>query len=240
MAAERARIARELHDVVTHSVTVMVLQTGAAREIMRHDARRSRALLESVEASGRQALEELRRLLGVLSDQDGEAPVSAQPGVSEISALIEQVREAGAAVELCVEGQPRVISRDVALAAYRIVQEALTNVLKHAYGAPSRVILRWSHGALELEIVDDGPPQDDAHRDAPAGRGIAGMRERAATCGGTLDAHPGLELGYEVRARIPLDTLGPRADDCRSPMTARSPAARQTMFDTPDDIELAA
>lgn len=208
LRAERARIARELHDVVTHSVSVMVLQSGAAREIMNRDESRSRALLESVEASGRSALEELRRLLGLLSDQPDDAPLSPQPGVTEIPALIEHVREAGVAVELCVEGQPRVISGGVAVAAYRIVQEALTNVLKHAGGAPSRVILRWAQGALELEIVDRGPLHDGAGRDASGGRGLAGMRERAAMYGGSLEAHPGADCGYVVRARIPLGMGG--------------------------------
>jgi signal transduction histidine kinase len=138
LRAEHARIARELHDLVTHSVSVMVLQTGAAREIMSQDERRSRALLESVESSGRSALEELRRLLGLLSDEHGNARLSPQPGMTEIPTLIEHVRQAGVAVELSVEGQPRVVSGGVAVAAYRIVQDALTNVLKHAGGAPSK------------------------------------------------------------------------------------------------------
>jgi signal transduction histidine kinase len=209
LAAERARIARELHDVVTHSVSVMVLQTGAAREIMRHDERRSRALLEAVEASGRSALEELRCMLGLLSDQNGDSPLSTQPGVTDIPALIEHVSEAGVVVELSVEGEPRVISDGVALAAYRIVQEALTNVLRHARGASSRVFLRWSDGALELEIVDHGPPQNGTKRDASTGRGLAGMRERVAMCAGTLEAGPCPDRGYLVRARLPLS-----ADSC--------------------------
>ena len=142
LRAERARIARELHDVVTHSVSVMVLQTGAAQEIMSRDERRSRELLESVQSSGRSALEELRHMLGLLSDQDGHAPLAPQPGVGEIPALIEQVRQAGVATELRVEGQPRPVSGGVAVAVYRIVQEALTNVIKHADGAPTRVVLR--------------------------------------------------------------------------------------------------
>jgi signal transduction histidine kinase len=204
LRAERARIARELHDVVTHSVSVMVLQSGAARQIMSHDERRSRALLESVESSGRAALEELRHMLGLLSDQGGSAPLAPQPGVGEIPALIEQVRQTGQAVELRVEGQPRPISGGVAVAIYRIVQEALTNVLKHANGAPSRVVLRWVDGALELQIVDDGPPRDGAQGDGSAGRGLTGMRERAAMYGGTLDAHRGTDRGYVVQARIPL------------------------------------
>jgi signal transduction histidine kinase len=134
--------------------------------------------------------------------------------VAEIPALIEHVRQAGVVVELCVEGQPAVISGGVAGAAYRIVQEALTNVVKHAHGAPSRVTLRWSDSALELEIVDDGPPQDDARRDASTGRGLAGMRERVAMHGGTLEAHPGAGRGYVVRARIPLNSVGARAGEC--------------------------
>jgi signal transduction histidine kinase len=204
LRVERERIACELHDVVTHSVSVMVMQTGAARQVMGRDERHSRALLESVESSGRSALEELRRLLGLLSDQDGNAPRSPQPGVSQIPTLIEQVRQAGVNVELSVEGQPRGVSGGVSVAAYRIVQEALTNVLKHAGGAPSRLVVRWADNALELEVVDRGPAQNGAERDAPLGRGIAGMRERAAMCGGTLDAHPAPDSGYLVRARIPL------------------------------------
>ena len=173
LRAERARIARELHDVVTHSVSLMVLQAGAARQIMGHDGSRSRAMLESVEASGRSALEELRRMLGLLSDGDRDAPLSPQPGVTEIPTLVEHVREAGLAVELHVEGQPRAVSGGVAIAAYRIVQEALTNVVKHAGGAQSRLVLRWGNGALELEIVDsglDGPWHQALEREADAGR----------------------------------------------------------------------
>jgi signal transduction histidine kinase len=208
LRAERARIARELHDVVTHSVSVMVMQTGAARQIMTRDERRSRTLLESVEASGRSALEELRRLLGLLSDQDGDAPLSPQPSVAEVPALIEQVRQTGQPVQLRVEGQPQPVSAGVGVAAYRIVQEALTNVLKHAHGAPSEVVLRWDDRALELEIIDEGPPQNGARHAAEPGRGLAGMRERAAMYGGTFDAHPRPERGYAVRAHIPLERQG--------------------------------
>jgi signal transduction histidine kinase len=209
LRAERARIARELHDVVTHSVSVMVLQSGAARQIMSLDERRSRALLESVEASGRTALAELRRMLGLLTDDDSDTPLSPQPGMDDIPTLIEHVRRAGVRVELLVEGQPRQISGGVAVAAYRIVQEALTNVLKHANGAPARVGLRWADHAIELEIIDDGPPADGAPCDAFAGRGLAGMRERAAMYGGSIQAHARADRGYVVRARIPLESSGP-------------------------------
>ena len=205
LRAERARIARELHDVVTHSVSLMVLQTGAARQIMEHDESRARAMLESVEASGRSALEELRRMLGLLSDEDADAPLAPQPGLTEIPVLVEQVRAAGLAVELRVEGQPQEVSGGVAIAAYRIVQEALTNVVKHAGGAESRVVLRWGDGALELEIVDRGSGTES---EAGDGRGLAGMRERAAMYGGTLEAEPVPERGFVVRARIPLERAG--------------------------------
>jgi signal transduction histidine kinase len=218
LRAERARIARELHDVVTHSVSVMVLQTGAAREIMSRDERRSRELLESVESSGRSALEELRHMLGLLADQDGDAPLAPQPGVVEIPALIEQVRQAGIAVDLIVEGQPRHVSGGVAVAVYRIVQEALTNVIKHAGGAPAHVVLRWSDAAIELEILDRGSPngagQREARpgrggqREARPGRGVVGMRERAVMYGGTLDVRLAPDHGYQVHARIPLEPEG--------------------------------
>jgi signal transduction histidine kinase len=147
-------------------------------------------------------------MLGVLAEQGGDAPLSPQPDATQISSLIEQMHQAGLAVELRVEGEPRPISGGASVAAYRIVQEALTNVLKHANGAPSRVLLRWTDGALEVEIVDQGPLQNGAVRDAPVGRGLAGMRERTAMFGGTLDARPGLDRGYIVRARIPLEPEG--------------------------------
>jgi signal transduction histidine kinase len=205
LRAERARIARELHDVVTHSVSVMVLQTGAARQILSKDEPRSQALLESVESSGRSALAELRHMLGLLSDEGADAPRAPQPGMTEIPSLIEHVQQTGSAVELSVEGQPHALSAGVGVAAYRIVQEALTNVLKHADGAPTRVVVRWSNTALELEILDRGPVPDGTVAEPQAGRGIAGMRERARMYGGTLEARPGPYGGYEVRAHIPLD-----------------------------------
>jgi signal transduction histidine kinase len=208
LRTERARIARELHDIVTHSVSVMVLQAGAAVEIMSRDERRSRELLESVQSSGRSALDELRHMLGLLSDQELDAPLSPPPGVTEIPALIEQVRQAGLAIELRVEGQPRPVVGGVTVAVYRIVQEALTNVLKHADGAPTQVILRWSDAAIELEILDHGSPNGAGEPDARPGHGVAGMRERAAMYGGTLDAHPAPDHGYLVHARIPLEPGG--------------------------------
>jgi signal transduction histidine kinase len=205
LRAERARIARELHDLVTHSVSVMVLQTGAARQIMSKDEPRSRSMLESVEASGRSALEELRRLLGLLSDGDGTAPLSPQPGLTEIPSLVEQVRQAGVDVELSVEGHARELPGGASITAYRIVQEALTNVVKHARGAPARVVIRWADAGLDIEILDDGPRQPVVDGAARTGRGLAGMRERAAMYGGSVDAGPGPAGGYVVRGHIPLE-----------------------------------
>ena len=211
LRAERARIARELHDVVTHSVSVMVLQTGAARQIMGRDEPRATELLESVETSGRTALEELRRLLGLLSDGDGHAPLSPQPGVTEIPILVERVKRAGLPVELRVEGEPRDISGGVAIAAYRIVQEALTNTLKHAGAAHARVRLLWSADRLDVEITDDGPatgvevpphPRPDS-----GGNGLVGMHERAMLYGGELEAGPAAGGGYRVVARLPIGSL---------------------------------
>src|SRR5262249_21230838 len=207
LRAERARIAPEATRVVTHSVSLMVLQTGAAREILAHDESRARALLESIEATGRSATDELHRLLGVLSDDDA-APRSPQPGVGEIPALIDQVRQAGLDVELRVEGEPHAVSGGISIAAYRIVQEALTNVLKHTVTAHTAVIVRWSDAALDLEIVDDGPARNADVR-AGRGRGLAGMRERAAMYGGKLEAGPRPEGGYAIRGRIPLELIGP-------------------------------
>jgi signal transduction histidine kinase len=128
--------------------------------------------------------------------------------VTEIPSLVEQVRQAGVPVELRAEGQPQVVSGGVGVAAYRIVQEALTNVLKHANGVPSRVSVRWADAAIELEVVDQGLRPNGALPEAPAGRGLAGMRQRAAMYGGTLEAGPGRNGGYIVRARIPLERHG--------------------------------
>ena len=192
------------------TLTEWVTRSCSSRAILARSARNeascSRELLESVEASGRAALEELRRLLGLLSDGDGAAPLAPQPGVTEIPTLVDQVRQAGVDIELCVEGQPRNVPGGVSVTAYRIVQEALTNVLKHGGGAPTRVIVRWANSVLELEVIDDGSRHSADDGNAKSGRGIAGMRERAAMYGGTLDARPGPQRGYIVRGRIPLES----------------------------------
>jgi signal transduction histidine kinase len=201
LAKERSRIARELHDVVTHGVSVMVLQTGAARQILSKDPSGAGELLRSVESGGRSALDELRRLLGLLSSDD-TAPLTPAPGVAQVPPLVERVREAGLPVELAVEGDAQPLPAGIDLAAYRIVQEALTNALKHSRLAPTRVILRYGEGALELEVIDQGPPVSaDINRN---GRGLVGMRERVAIYGGTVEAKPETTRGYAVRVRLPF------------------------------------
>src|SRR5438477_401099 len=157
VAAERARIARELHDVVAHNVSVMVVQAGAARRTIERDPERAREALTSVEDTGRQALDEMRCLLGVLRTEDDATEQRApQPGISDLDSLVAHVRDAGLPVELVVEGQPRPLMSGADMSAYRIVQEALTNSLKHAGPARAQVVLRYGEHDLRVEVVDDG------------------------------------------------------------------------------------
>jgi signal transduction histidine kinase len=200
---ERARIARELHDVIAHSVSVMVLQAGGARMVMDAEPDRAEASLLSVERAGRDALAEMRRLVGVLGSAEGPQSLAPQPGLRDIEHLIAGTRSAGLFTDLHVDGEPVAISAALDLCAYRIVQEALTNVIKHAGPAHADVYLRWAADALELEVRDDGRGPI-AHDGASAGHGLAGMRERAALYGGNLDAGPGAGAGFTVRAHLPL------------------------------------
>lgn len=200
--AERRRIARELHDVIAHSVGVMVVQAGAARHVVSEKPEAARESLAAVEESGHAAMVELRRLLGVLNDNGEPAPLAPEPGLDGVDSLIARVKEAGLPVELRVEGEPRPLPPGVEMAAYRILQEALTNALKYAGGAATRVVLRYSADAIDIEIVDEGEVS------APAqgiGRGLTGMRERVALFGGTIDAAKREGGGYQVRAHLPLE-----------------------------------
>ena len=201
-AEERARMARDLHDVIAHSVGVMVVQAGAARVALGDGDSHARSALEQVEDTGRQALAELRRLLGILRTDDGAAARAPQPSLAGIGALVEQVRAAGLPVELTLEGERRSVPPGVELAAYRIVQEALTNALKHAGPAKASVRIAFTPRALELEIADDGAgaPSPDG-----GGHGLAGMRERAALYGGQVEAGVIPGGGFRVRARLPVD-----------------------------------
>jgi signal transduction histidine kinase len=199
---ERQRISRELHDVIAHSVSVMTVQAGAVRRLLLPEQERERAALEAVEETGRQALTEMRRLVGMLRESDPEqaAELAPQPGLRTLELLLGAVREAGLPVDLQVEGEARELAPGVDLSAYRIVQEALTNALKHAGPAHAWVTLRWSTHELELEIANDGETSPNGQG---AGHGLAGLHERVAIYGGEFISGPRPGGGYLVRARLP-------------------------------------
>jgi signal transduction histidine kinase len=200
VADERARIARELHDVVAHSVSVMVVQAQAGPRL--GDQEQARTAFRSIEASGREALVELRRLLGILRTADEQLAIGPQPGLASLGALVEQVREAGLGVELRIEGEQVPLPPGIDLSAYRIVQEALTNTLKHAGPAEAEIVVRYDASALELDVVDNGRGARASVNGS--GHGLVGMHERTALYGGRLEAGPREGGGYAVRARLPL------------------------------------
>ena len=201
-AEEQARIARELHDVIAHNVSVMVLQAAGAREVFDADPRRARDALASIETTGREALAELRRLLGVARAGEESASVAPQPGLSGLETLVEQVRAAGLAVELVFEGERESIPAGIELSAFRVVQEALTNTLRHAFASRAWVFVRRTDDELELEVLDDGAGPS---RTSPGdGRGLVGMRERVGLFGGEFEAGPRRDGGFRIRARFPL------------------------------------
>jgi signal transduction histidine kinase len=198
---ERARIARELHDAIAHNVSMMVVQAGAERRVLDGTGSSTREVLETIERIGRGALTEMRRLVGMLRS-DAADELTPQPGLSDLPTLVTQVREAGLPVELRVEGEPRELPVGIELSAYRIVQEALTNALKHAGEARASVQVRYGADSLELEIADDGHGGQ-----APVvsgGHGLAGMRERVALYGGRLDAGRRPSGGFAVRVLLPI------------------------------------
>ena len=201
-AAERARIARELHDLVAHSISVIAVQTGTLRRRLSHDRPDDAEELGQVERTARETLAEMRRLLGLLRTDDHALALTPQPDLAPVERLAEQVRRAGLPVELAVEGDPRPLPPGVDLAAYRIVQEALTNAVKHAGPARARVAVRYLPRELELEITDDGSGPR-ATGDG-TGHGLVGMRERVALYGGSLDTGPVNGRGFAVRARLPI------------------------------------
>ena len=204
VADERARIARELHDLVAHNVSVMVVQAGAERHALGDEQASTREALASIEQAGRQALGEARRLLGMLRrDGDGEE-LEPQPGVEQIDVLVEQVERAGLPVALAIEGEPVALPAGLDLCAYRIVQEALTNALKHAGPAHAEVLLRYAPRSLDVEVCDDGRGPARAGSGNGAGHGLIGMRERVALYGGRLQAGRARGGGFEIHARLPL------------------------------------
>lgn len=206
VAEERARISRELHDVVAHSVSAMVVQAQAAQRLIDAEHSELRQVLGSIETTGRQALVEMRRLLGVLRRTDADLSLTPQPGLDDLDDLIGQVREAGLPVELHVEGEPEPLPPGVDLSAYRIVQEALTNTLKHAGPAHARVMVRYRNDEVELEVADDGAGNGTG---GGSGQGLIGMRERVAIYGGRFESGRRNSDGYLVRARLPLEPNRP-------------------------------
>ncbi len=225
LAAERSRIASELHDVVTHNVSVMVVQAGAARRILAGSPDDARAALLAVEASGRTAMVELQHLLGLLSPIDGmqpepgsgeadTAPLRPQPGLGRLQALVDRVAAAGLPVRLTVTGQPRALPPGLDLTAYRVVQEALTNAMKHAGAASADVILDYRDEGVVIDVSDDGgrghgpgleasPARTGPAAVAGSGRGLLGLSERLSLYGGDFDAGPKPSGGWRVTARLP-------------------------------------
>jgi signal transduction histidine kinase len=219
-AGERARIARELHDVVTHHVSVMVIQAGAARLVLAGSPRgdtgqdEAREALLAVESTGRAALTELRHVMGLLAptadsgdtdDGRGALVAAPQPGLESLPVLVGRMRDAGVPVRLSVSGDLRPVTDGVGLAAYRVVQEALTNTIRHAAGAAATVVVEVTPEHLRIEVTDTGGHTATRDPDGPGGRGLIGLRERLAVYGGTLrtEARPG--AGYRVEAQIPLE-----------------------------------
>jgi signal transduction histidine kinase len=205
VAEERARIARELHDVVAHSVSVMVLQVGAVRHKLPDGLDEDKDALGHVERAGRTALGEMRRLLGAMrSDGDG-VTLAPQPGVELLDALLEEVGRAGLPVRLQVEGERFPLPRSIDLSAFRIVQEGLTNALKHAHATRADVVLRYAPAELRIEVRDDGvgSSTDDAR-----GHGLVGIRERARIYGGEMTAGPGPHGGFVLSTRLPIEDNG--------------------------------
>src|SRR4051812_8512202 len=206
VAEERARIARELHDVISHNVSVMVLQAAAGADVFETHPERSREALGAIESAGREALAELRRLLSVVDAPLGEAEgLAPPPGLTRLPELVERVRATGLDVSVTVTGDRRALPAGIDFSAYRIVQEALTNTLKHGRASSARVDLRFGEHVLEVQIVDDGTAARGSNGAAGRGHGLIGMRERAAVFGGELQAGPHQGGGFTVQASIPLE-----------------------------------
>jgi signal transduction histidine kinase len=198
---ERARIARELHDAIAHNVSMMVVQAGAERRTLDAESGTTREVLATIEQIGRSALTEMRRLVGMLRS-DVADPLAPQPGLDDLATLVTQIREAGLPVELKVDGEPRDLPVGLELSAYRIVQEALTNTLKHAGRAHATVRVAYGPDSLELEIVDDGI--GGAPRSEGGGHGLVGMHERVALYGGHIDAGQRPSGGFAIRVLLPI------------------------------------
>lgn len=201
-AEERTRIARELHDVIAHGVGVMVVQAEAAEEILTTNPERAERALEQIQTSGRQALTELRHLLGVLRRDTDDQPINPQPSIANLPTLVDQVTETGLEVKLTIQGEERPLSAGVELSVYRIVQEALTNVRKHAQATSATVEVQYGSYQVEIQVIDNGTTR--GAESPPNGHGVIGMRERVASYGGIFKAGPVAD-GFSVRAVLPTE-----------------------------------
>jgi signal transduction histidine kinase len=201
VAEERARIARELHDVVGHSVSVMTVQASAVRRLLEADQEKEREALLVVEQTGREALAEMRRMVGVLRRPEEAPALAPQPSLEHLDKLVAHTRETGLPVELRVEGTPAQLPAALDTTAYRIVQEALTNAVKHANASRAEVVVRYSNGTVELIVSDDGSGDGSG---GGSGHGLVGMRERVSVYGGELEAGPQAGGGFRLRATLPV------------------------------------
>jgi signal transduction histidine kinase len=200
VAEERARIARELHDVVAHAISVVVVQSRGGRKVLDHNPDAARTAFDSIERTGEQALGEMRRLLGMLRDDDEEQSRSPQPSLDRLEALAEDMRASGLPVELEIQGTPNGIPPGIDVSGYRIVQEALTNVLKHAGPAVARVDVRYSADSVEIDVIDDGR---GCMTTPGTGNGLVGISERVAIVGGEIEAGSRPDGGFAVHVRLP-------------------------------------
>jgi signal transduction histidine kinase len=199
---ERARIARELHDVVGHSVSVMTVQASAARRLLRQDQAKEREALLVVEQSGREALAEMRRMVGVLRRPEEAPALAPQPSLEYLDKLVEHARETGLPVDVRIEGTPVQLPAGIDLTAYRLVQEGLTNAVKHARAQHAEVVVRYGGGHVEVTVSDDGSGDGSGDK---GGHGLVGMRERVSVYGGELEAGPRPEGGYRLHASLPVE-----------------------------------
>lgn len=206
VADERARIARELHDVVAHSMGVMVVQAQGAQRVMETDPASAREALTAIASTGRQALDEMHRMVGLLRRPEEASDLKPQPGLSQLDHLVDQTRETGLRLSVQVMGSVRPLPAGLDLAAYRIIQEALTNCRKYADGAPASLLVRYADHRLDIDVTNEGPLHAaTADPVAGSGHGLVGMKERVALYGGEFSAGPGADGGYAVHATLPLD-----------------------------------
>ncbi len=203
VAVERGRIARELHDIVGHAISLIAVQADAASKLVRRDPERAIEPLDAIQSTSRGALAEMRQLVGLLRESETEAPLGPQPGIEDLERLLEDARRSGLAVTFEVMGTPQPLPATLDLAAYRIVQEGLTNVRKHAKNAQARVRVLYEPHQIRIEVRNNGTRTSDPA--AAGGRGLLGIRERVTLLGGSVDAQPQPDGGFAVRARLPLN-----------------------------------